>query len=149
MSKEKLSQEEAYKEGRGVQAWAEGLARKSGEEHPTSKHYEAASQAIDSVRNLDPNLADHFMESATKAKQWEDAVGVELYKKLTDLFQKVWWESIKVVGKKGAFSRDLALEDTRRKMHKRVTSLFKGREDLLPIASEIIEDFIESNEDKQ
>ena len=148
MSKEKLSPEKADKEGRGVQAWAEGLASKGGDEHPTSEHYEAASQAIDSVRRLDSKLADDSMESATKARQWEDTIGADLYKKLTQLFNRVWTESLEAANRKGKFSRNLALEDTKRKMNDRMKPLFEGKENLLPIAEEIIKDIIDSNTDR-
>lgn len=152
MPKEKLSPEEAYKEGRGVQVWAEGTARKRGSKHPAGEHYEAASQAIDSIRELDSEWADNLMESAAKAGQWQDAIGVDMYKKLTRLFQKAWSESLKSASKKegfsgGEFSRNLALEDAERRINNRIATLFKGKENLLPIAKEIIKDFIDSNKD--
>ncbi len=148
MSIEKFSPEEAQKEGQAVQTWAEEKARKSGDKHPTSEHYEAASQSIDRIRELDPEWADNRIESATKARQWIDVIGIDLYKKLYQLFNKIWYKSMDTAYKKGKFNRNLILEDVGGKMNKRVAPLFKGKEDFLPIAKEIIRDIVDSNKDK-
>lgn len=155
MSKEKLSPEEAFKEGQGIQAWAEGEARKRGsdKEHLIKGDYETASQALDSIQSLDPEWAEELLESAVKAKKWEESVGADLCKKLGQLFQKTWWETLEPAAKKAKkaglkWSRNAVLEDVRRKLYERITPLLKGKEHLLPIAREIVDDFIESNKNK-